>query len=252
MSEDDDFVFKSAVISPKLESTASINSPSSASNSNSFSELQSTTNSHSCSQEASTASIKTTSVRVPALDSMISELKREQDAELARLSKVRLEEFLKIEKEADELREQEAAMKITSPKAPKSKPLTTDLEFAQEIDRKEELMFAEMKESAKETWKELRKDYQDALKQMHTEQAARLSQESQLQESLKASGAVFDRQLFERVVERCGKGRSTAYGKEKMARFWEVLDRSHSSNANNVSCKDEDDKVLASLLGLNA
>ena len=113
-------------------------------------------------------------------------------------------------------------------------------------------MFKEMKTKSEKTWIEFKEEYKRSLEQLHTEQAVRLSQELQLQESLQASGSVFDRELFEKVVDKCGKGRGTAFGKEKMARFWEVLDKSYpkgSSGATSPNKLDED-KLLASLLGL--
>jgi hypothetical protein len=259
---DNEFVFKTAAISPKLESSSSasvqnISTQTSTSSQSSMGKSSITEISRTESQDTSSA-IKTT-VRLPVLDAKISELKREMDVKILALSKQRLEEFVEREKEADRLREEEFLAKIASPKnvSSKTKTLTEDVEKLslneiKELDRKEKMMFKEMKEKAFEVWDEMRKEYEDNLKQMHVEQSARLSQESQLQESLKASGAVFDRELFEKVVERCGKGRNTAYGREKMSRFWEVLDRKNPKEASSPKKTAEDDQLLASLLGINA
>ena len=195
-------------------------------------------------------------------DSFIAERKRQMDAELGKLGQERLEQFLNKEKEADRLREEEFASILQSPKCDSgaSPALTEELrnetfeKRAEEIDTKEAEMFEEMREKAKGSWKELEEEFKASLVQLHQEQSARLVQESQLQESLKASGTIFNRELFEKVVEKCGKGKESAYAKEKMARFWEVLDRSHpaSSSPDNNSKTDLDkDKLLASLLGIN-
>lgn len=101
----------------------------------------------------------------------------------------------------------------------------------------------------------MKKEYDEAIQQKQTEQAVKLSQETQLQESIKACGSVFDLELFEKVVDKCGKGRNSVYGRERMARFWEVLDRDHRNSNFNSGSGDkhkktaEDDKILAALLG---
>ena len=238
-TEDDDFVFKPAAISPKLSnSDGTVNS-----NINSISASQSINQSQSIPTQ--------TNVRYSFLDNFINEKKKEMDSELNELSKERLEEFLKREKEADKQREKEFQLRVNSPKNEHENRDFTSKSDYELLDKKEEELFKVMKEQAKETWKELRQEYQKSLEQLHLEQSARLSQELQLQESLQASGRVFDRDLFEKVVEKCGKGRATAFGKEKMARFWEILDKSYPKNTSAMSPnKLDDDKVLASLLGL--
>lgn len=274
MDEDEnesEFVFKTAT-SPKLNSntnTPEASKLNSESSINSITEKLATSSIDINNDNANDIQVKPeikTNPKFPALDAFIAEKKKEMDTELAKLSKERLEEFIRREKEADELKEQELKTKLdtsitnkdlnltNNSNSNKSKNETEEKEkqSAEEIDRKEEEMFKEMREKAKETWKELEQEYQAGLEQMYTEQSARLSNESQLQESLKVSGRVFDKELFEKVVERCGKGRNTAYGKEKMSRFWEVLDRKYPKDANASKSphnKQDDDKLLASLLG---
>lgn len=255
-SEDEDFVFKTAT-SPKLDLNSNSNTPK-ASKFDSESSINSITEKLiSSSIEIQVKPEIKTNIKLPALDAFIAEKKKEIDTELAKLSEERLEEFINREKEADEMKEQELKTKLNNSITNKdfnlskrSNDLTEqEKQSAEEIDRKEEEMFKEMRESAKETWKELEQEYQAGLEQMYTEQSARLSNESQLQESLKVSGSVFDKDLFEKVVERCGKGRNTVYGKEKMSRFWEVLDRKYPKDAKSPHNKQDDDKLLASLLG---
>ena len=255
MSEDEDFVFKTAT-SPKNSNSLAPNTSKLSSNSESSINLI-TEKMNSSSIDIQVKPEIKTNTKLPALDAFIAEKKKEIDAELFKLSKERLEEFIRREKEADEMKEQELKTKFNNSitnkdfnTSKRSNDLTEqEKQSAEEIDRKEEEMFKEMRESAKETWKELRQEYQTGLEQMYTEQSARLSNESQLQESLKVSGSVFDKDLFEKVVERCGKGRNSVYGKEKMSRFWEVLDRKYPKDAKSPRNKQDDDKLLASLLG---
>lgn len=202
--------------------------------------------------------ITTTNTRFSALDSFIADKKRQMDTELNQLASERLQEFINKEREADRLRQEEFASMVQSPKSSSGAVLTEELRAeivekrAGEVDEKEAEMFKEAREKAKEVWKELEEEYKATLSQLYQEQAARLAQESQLQESLKASGAVFNRELFEKVVEKCGKGKNSVYAREKMARFWEVLERSHpESTFKTENTPDLDkDKLLASLLGM--
>ena len=192
-------------------------------------------------------------MRFPDLDAFVSEKRKEMDSELTKLGKARFEEFLKREREADKLREEELASSVasiaTSPKTLKTR--NSNLDF-NEIDEKEQEMFKDMRSKATETWTELETEYKNNLAQLHTEQSARLAQESQLQESLKAAGSVFDRELFDAIIDKCGKGKSTAFGKEKMSRFWEVLERIYPKNSSppRSPSNESEDKLLASLLGI--
>lgn len=256
MDDDDDFVFKPAAVSPK--SSTSLSEVPKAENfdnlkSNNVTSPNNINSTFSNSTTLSSAAIKT--MRFPELDAFISEKKKEMDSELANLGKERLEEFLRREKEADKRREEEFlnASRPTSPKFDSRKTIK-DSDYSK-IDAEEEKILEEKRIKAKETWKELESEYEANLSQMHTEQSARLAQESQLQESLKAAGSVFDRELFDAIVDKCGKGRSSAFGKEKMSRFWEVLERSHPKNVSQKSpgaSSESEDKLLASLLGINA
>lgn len=255
---DDEFVFKPAVHNNNSSSNSSSSSDSvkleyKTSNSTIITPINSNTNTIPLSH--------TPPLKYPELDSFIAERKRQMDAELSKLAHDRLAQFLRNEKEADRQREEEFASMASSPKTSASPVLTEELRMetlekkAAELDEKEAELFKEMKAKAKETWKELEQEYKTTtLHQLHLEQSARLAQESQLQESLKASGAIFNRQLFEKVVEKCGKGRGTVYAKEKMARFWEVLDRTYPESESDGASEDkpDSDKLLASLLGINA
>ena len=261
---DDEFVFKPAVLNNNNNSSSS-NSKDKSSDSV---ELEyKTSNSPIIAASNNNSNITNNTIplshnpplKYSELDSFIAERKRQMDAELSKLAHDRLAQFLRNEKEADRKRDEEFASMASSPKTSASPVLTEELRMetlekkAAELDEKEAELFKEMKAKAKETWKELEQEYKTTtLHQLHLEQSARLAQESQLQESLKASGAIFNRQLFEKVVEKCGKGRGTVYAKEKMARFWEVLDRTYPEESDGDSKdKPDSDKLLASLLGLN-
>ena len=252
----DEFVFKPAAKHETNIVTSNVSS------SNIISVFSNSNNRDKITSNSSTNPIAHNISRLPELDAFIAEKKRQMDAELNKLARERLDQFISKEKEADCMREEEFASMVNSPKsATGTGPILTDelgtekLEKrAKEIDEMENKMFIEMREKAKEVWKELEQDYKATLDRLHQEQSVRLAQESQLQESLKASGAVFNRELFEKVVEKCGKGRNSAYAKEKMARFWEVLERSHpvkSSPTKDGSPDLDKDKLLASLLGIS-
>lgn len=236
--EFDDFIFKSATS----------NNTANASNCNSNTSSQSSVNIANLSPTTATNnnSVKT-NTRLPALDAFISVKKREMDSELNKLGKERLEEFLNREKQA----EQQLYASVNNTIVSEKKQQKKDYEvIGRELDEKEVEMFKALRVRATETWRELEEEYKKTLKDLETEQTARLVQESQLQESLKAGGSVFDRELFEKLVEKCGKGRNTPFGREKMTRFWEVLDRSFpKGTGNGVTKSADDDKLLSTLLG---
>lgn len=238
---DDDFVFKEATTSPKSPESKSTISASDHISNSSKSSITITTPT-----DNNNNNNHIISFRFSFLDTFIAEKRREIDSELNKLAKERFDEFVKREKEQQEttIEQEKEEENIVS------KPVVKDEKFYEELDKKEQEMFEAMRVKAQKTWKELREEHQKSLEHLRTEQSARLSQESQLQESLQASGSVFDRDLFEKVVEKCGKGRGTAFGKEKMTRFWEVLDKSHPKGTTTSPNKIEEDKVLASLLGL--
>lgn len=246
--EEDDFVFKPAT-SPKLNESR--NNIQKLSQQISKQSIQETIQSPQSVQ--STHNTQVNNIRFPFLDDLILAKKKEMDLELNKLAKSRFEEFLEREKAADKRIEEEFQFQKGEPAAEaNNKDDNKETSQFELLDKKEEEMFKEMKARAEKTWIEFKEEYMNSLEQMHKEQAVRLSLELQLQESLQASGSVFNRELFEKVVEKCGKGRGTAFGKEKMARFWEVLDKSYpkgSSGANSPSKLDED-KLLTSLLGL--
>jgi hypothetical protein len=252
-SEDDDFVFKPATSPKSNESKSSINESTNETIKSIQTPLKST-QSHGSPNGESTHNVQANNMRLSFLDDLIKEKKKEMDFELNKLAKTRFEEFLEKEKAADKEREEEFQIQkeVAEGEISFKKKNENNFNSFKTLDEKEEEMFKEMKLKAQETWKELKSEYQKSLEQLHIEQAARLSQELQLQESLHASGSVFDRDLFEKVVEKCGKGRRTAFGKEKMARFWEVLDKSYPKTITGVASpnKLDDDKLLASLLGL--
>lgn len=255
--DNDDFVFKPAATkqsSPECSNTAVSSNISNGSNGS----ISSKDSVPPASNHEIAPIITTTNTRFSELDSFIADKKRQMDTELNQLASERLQEFINKEREADRLRQEEFASMAQSPKSSSGAVLTEELRAeivekrAKEVDEKEAEMFKEAREKAKEVWKELEEEYKATLSQLYQEQAARLAQESQLQESLKASGAVFNRELFEKVVEKCGKGKNSVYAREKMARFWEVLERSHpesTSKTENTPDLDKD-KLLASLLGI--
>lgn len=248
---EDEFVFKPATTSPNIDNSFSKNNISIESV-NSPIDNEATI---SKSENRSDSSIISSSsnLRFPQLDAFIAEKRKEFDLELGKLSKNRLEEFMKMEKAKDEAAvrgEEREGEGEEGPFVKSDEKLKKNYEkVAKEADEKEAKQFEVMREKAKSTWQELRSEFEESLKQMHSEQSIRLAQESQLQDSLRASGTVFNRELFEKIVEKCGKGRKTAYGREKMSRFWEVFDRKFPSESTNSASPAENDQILASLLG---
>lgn len=251
----DDFVFKPATTSNDNVNISNINNKNDSSSISSSSGSNSNSNIANKSPTVNTSptinnsnNIGKTNMRLPALDAFITERKREMDSELNKLGKERLEEFLNREKEAEKQSEMNKIFDDIEIEEPEQKK---DFEaLGKQFDEMEAEMFEKMKRKAVETWKELEEEYKKTIKDLETEQTGRLIQESQLQESLKASGSVFDKQLFEKLVEKCGKGRNTPFGREKMARFWQVLDRTFPKDTENqINSKDDDDKLLVSLLG---
>ena len=128
---------------------------------------------------------------------------------------------------------------------PVRRPMLSEEEAAR-LDSEEAQKQTELKAAAAQIWMELRRDRDDQMAELLARQTVRLAAEDALARKLKNSPSL---DCFEDVAEACGKGRNSAYAKNKMARFWAVFDRQHPSSGKATSPESEDNRaqVLAVL-----
>jgi len=120
----------------------------------------------------------------------------------------------------------------------------------EQVDAQERSRIDELRTAAKNTWATLEAEHRRRLEAIHSEQAHRLAVEQEWSRAASAGGAVLDRVLFEKIVEKCGKGRDSAYGKDKMARFWQVFDQDKQGSVAHSSLSDPQEDVINLLKGL--
>lgn len=96
----------------------------------------------------------------------------------------------------------------------------------QSADAHDKDMFEHMRVKAADTWTELQAEHTQRLQRREAEQDKKMAEDADIVSTLKDGSPVFDRSLFDRTVERCGRGRDSVYARDKMQRFWQTLDRS--------------------------
>lgn len=119
-----------------------------------------------------------------------------------------------------------------------------------QVDAEERARIDELRAAAKATWSTLETEHDRRLEAIHTEQARRLASEQEWSRAASAAGPVLDRGLFEKLVERCGKGRDSAYARDKMARFWQAFDQDVRAVAGSAAASSAQDEIINMLKGL--
>ena len=123
------------------------------------------------------------------------------------------------------------------------------------VDAEEVEIIKKLKEKAAESWAARTTEHSARIKKMQEDQATRLAKDQSILNSAIRNTSEFDCRAFEFIVDKCGKGRSSAYGREKMSRFWEVYDRMHGASAGSgvdrsTSSVKEQQEILDALKGI--
>lgn len=125
------------------------------------------------------------------------------------------------------------------PTEPLESPIEESPFVNNSVEREKELLEA-MRAESTQFWATQRATWQSSKVNHLAEQEARLQAANALQQRLLAAGPSFDLKLFEEAVGALSRGRDSVYGRERMARFWEIL----ADPTTSASVSQTDDVLL--------